>query len=123
MQRRSVHRSYKTSDGSAFCAYGFALKELIHRGYAKAFDAISSWTIDRPNSKATEYCPAGQELIQEGWYGEKNLDVTDTDIDLNYDPDENSYGVEFTFDPINNFETDGKSMIWVFVECSGGLEN
>ena len=118
-----LYRSYKTSDGSAFCASGFALRELIHRGYAESFDAISSWTIDRPNSKATEYCPAGQELAQWGWYGEKNPDVRDTNIDLNYDPDENSHGVEFTFDPINNPETDGKSMIWVFVECSSGLED
>jgi hypothetical protein len=113
-----LYRSYKTSDGSAFCASGFALRELIHRGYAEAFDSIGSRTIGSPNDKATKYCPAGQELTQWGWYGEKNPDVIVTNIDLNYDPDEDSYGVEFTFDPSNNPETDGKSMIWVFVECN-----
>ncbi len=117
-----LYRSYKTSDGSAFCASGFALSELIYRGYAKAFDSVSSWIIDGTNFKATGSCPAGQELIQEGWYGEKNPDVIDTNLDLNYDPDENSYGVEFTFDPVNNPQADHKSMIWIFVECNDGLD-
>jgi hypothetical protein len=118
-----LYRSYKTSDGSAFCASGFALKELIHRGYAEAFDSIGSSTIGSPNDKATQYCPAGQELTQWGWYGEKYPDVIVTNIDLNYDPDEDSYGVEFTFDPTNNPETDGKSMVWVFVECDSTFDN
>lgn len=111
-----LYRSYKTSGGSAFCASGFALRELIHRGYAEAFDSIGSRTIGSPNDTATKFCPSGQKLTQWGWYGEKNPDVIVTNIDLNYDSDEDSYGVEFTFDPINP-ETDGKSMIWVFVEC------
>jgi len=120
---RDLYRSYKISDGSAFCASGFALRELIHRGYAEAFDSIGSRTIGSPNDKATKYCPAGQELTQWGWYGEKNPGVIVTNIDLNYDPDEDSYGVEFTFDYINNPEIDGKSMIWVFVECDSTFDN
>lgn len=114
---RDLYRNYKISDGSAFCASGYALRELIHRGYAQGFDALISAAINRPNSIVNEYCPTSQELLQSGWYAYKNPpSVINTNIDLIYDPTEDSQGVEFTFDPINP-ETNDKSMLWVFVEC------
>ncbi len=111
-----LYRSYKMSDGSAFCATGHTLRDLIHRGYAQAFDSIISATIDGPNSTVNEYCPPAQELLQWGWYAYKNPTVTVTNIDLIQDSHNDSQGVEFTFDPINPEYSD-KSMIWVFVEC------
>ncbi|QLH10826.1 hypothetical protein DSQ20_04585 [Nitrosarchaeum sp. AC2] len=109
-----LYRSYKTSDGTAFCASGYALKELIHRGYAQAFDSVNSATIQDSGSIVREYCPASQKLLQWGWYGYvKNPEIVNTNIDLVYDSEEDSHGVEFTFES----KTDIKSMIWVFVEC------
>ncbi len=109
-----LYRSYKTSDGTAFCASGYAMRELIHRGYAQGFDSITSATVSGSNNVVNEYCPASQELIQWGWYAYKNpTDIVVTNIDLVYSAEEDSNGVEFTFEK----PTEGKSMLWVFVEC------
>lgn len=114
-----LYRSYKTSDGTAFCVSGYSLKELIHRGYAQTFDSINSATIGMSGSIVKEYCPASQELLQWGWYGYvRNPEIINTNIDLVYDSEEDSHGVEFAFES----KTDGKSMIWVFVECRENSE-
>ena len=108
------YRSYKKSDGVAFCATGYSINQLVNRGFAHAFDSINSATIGKNGLTVKEYCPASQELLQWGWYGQvPNPQIVNTNIDLVYDSDEDSYGVEFTFES----NTDGKSMIWVFVEC------
>lgn len=108
------YRSYKESDGTAFCASGYSINKLISRGFAQPFDATNSATIDKNGLTVKEYCPASQERLQWGWYGYvRNPQVINTNIDLVYDSDEDSYGVEFTFES----KTDGNSMVWVFVEC------
>jgi len=114
-----LYRSYKISDGTAFCASGYTLRELIHRGYAQGFDSLTSATVSGQNNTVNQYCPASQELIQSGWYAYDNpTDVILTNIDLVFSVKENSYGVEYTFDK----PTDGKSMIWVFVECDDSFD-
>ena len=114
-----LYRSYKTSDGTAFCASGYSLKELIHRGYAEPFDGLISAGISGPNNTVNEYCPASQELLQSGWYAYENpTDVILTNIDLVYSSEDDSHGVEYTFDS----PTDDKSMIWVFVECDDSFD-
>ena len=114
-----LYRSYKTSDGTAFCASGHAMRELIHRGYATPFDSLTSSTISGQNNTVNEYCPTSQELIQSGWYAYENpTDVTLTNIDLVFSAKENSYGVEYTFEK----PTEGQSMIWVFVECDDSFD-
>jgi len=110
-----LYRNYKKSDGTAFCASGHTLRELIHRGYAQSFDALSSATVSGQNNTVNQYCPASQDLVQWGWYAyDYPTDVVVTNIDLVFSAKENSHGVEFTFDK----STEGKSMIWVFVECN-----
>ena len=109
-----LYRSYKTSDGTAFCASGYTLRELIHRGYAEPFDSINSSTVSGQNTTVNEYCPSSQKLLQSGWYAYENpTDVTVSNIDLVYDSEEDSRGVEYTFYKMSQ----GKSMVWVFVEC------
>lgn len=114
-----LYRNYKISDGTAFCASGYAMRELIHRGYAQGFDSISSATISESKNTVNEYCPASQELLQWGWYAYKNpAEVVVANIDLIYSAEEDSQGVEFTFDN----QTEGKSMIWIFVECDDSFD-
>ena len=114
-----LYRSYKISDGTAFCASGYTLRELIHREYAESFDSLTSATVSGQNNTVSEYCPASQELVQSGWYAyEHPTDVILTNIDLVFSAKENSYGVEYSFDK----PTDGKSMIWVFVECDSSFD-
>ena len=111
---RDLYRGYKISDGTAFCASGHALNELISRSYAFGFDSITSATVSGSNNVVNEYCPSSQELLQWGWYAYKNpTDIVVTNIDLVYSVEEDSNGVEFTFEK----PTEGKSMLWVFVEC------
>ena len=113
-----LYRSYKTSDDTAFCASGNSLRELIHRGYAEPFDSLTSATVSGPNTTVHEYCPSSQELVQSGWYSYENpTDVTVSNIDLVYDFEEDSHGVEYTFDKM----TKGKSMVWIFAECDASL--
>ena len=108
------YRSYKESDGTAFCASGYSVDKLISRGFAQTFDSTNSATIDKNSLTVKEYCPASQKLLQWGWYGYvRNPQVINTNIDLVYDSDGDSYGVEFTFES----KTDRRSLIWVFVEC------
>ena len=110
-----LYRNYKTSDGTAFCASGYTISKLIHRDYAMNFDSVNSAVIAMPNSTVKEYCPSSQQLLQWGWYPyDTPPNVINTNIDLIYDSEGDSKGVEFTFDP----KTDVKSMIWVFVECN-----
>ena len=114
-----MYRSYKTSDGSAFCASGYTLRELIHRGYAEPFDSISSATVSGSENVINEYCPASQDLLQWGWYGYvRNPEITNTNIDLVFSAEDDSHGVEFTFES----QTKGKSMIWIFVECDDSFD-
>jgi hypothetical protein len=113
-----LYRNYKKSDGTAFCASGHTLRELIHRGYAQRFDSIESSTISGQNNTVNEYCPASQELAQWGWYAyDYPTDVIVTNIDLVFSAKENSHGVEFTFDKT----AEGKAMIWIFIECKDNL--
>ena len=108
------YRGYKVSDSTAFCASGYSLNKLIHRGYAQAFDSVNSATIGMLASTVREYCPASQELLQWGWYGQvKNPKIINTNIDLVFDSAEDSHGVEFAFES----KTNVKSVVWVFVEC------
>ena len=110
-----LYRNYKTSDGTAFCASGYTISKLIHRDYAMNFDSVNSAVIAMPNSTVKEYCPSSQQLLQWGWYPyDTPPNVINTNIDLIYNSEENSKGVEFTFDP----KTNAKSMIWIFVECN-----
>lgn len=109
-----LYRSYKESDGTAFCASGYSINKLISRGFAQAFDVTNSATIDKDGLTVKEYCPASQERLQWGWYEQTcSSQIINTNIDLVYDSGEDSYGVEFTFESKN----DGKSRVWVFVEC------
>lgn len=114
-----MYRGYKTSDGKAFCATGYTLNHLINRGYAQTFDSVNAATVHGSDFTVSEYCPASQELIQWGWYGyDKNPEIINTNIDLIYDAEDDSKGVEFTFDSKTNVDW----MIWVFVECKDNSE-
>lgn len=115
-----LYRGYRTSDGTAFCASGYSLNQLIYREYAEPFDSINAATVSGKNYVVNGYCPASSELLQYGWYPYDNpTDIILSNIDLNYDPEEDSRSVEFTFDKMN----EGAAMVWVFVECGEPKSN
>jgi len=122
--REGMYRGFSKSNGKAICATGYTLNKLIHRGWAESHTAISSATFDRPNAIVHDYCPPGTQLIQGGWYStSKNPPVEVVSVEEIYAPENDAQGIEIIFNPTNNPETDGKSMIFVFVDCDSTFDS
>jgi len=117
--KKGLYRGFSESNGKAICATGYTISELIHRGWAESHTAISSATISSVGDGVRDYCPEGTQLLQGGWYAPftKYPNVEQISMHELYDPQYDSQGIEFILNPLNDPQTYGKTMIFVFVDC------